>query len=165
MAPESNEAHKSKNFDQEVKELVSSLTGRLRMINNPQRPGESTTALSQGDNDDNQGVRIITLAGTNVGATMRGESDEKQPGGENHGKALPEQEDFVTCVNSNFQAINNSIMLGGSYESNDPGVHLDIADYVDRHGFPKLKKEGKKQKKGGHGSDHHGGSGSNSEKA
>ncbi|KAK9275291.1 hypothetical protein L1049_022553 [Liquidambar formosana] len=51
-----------------------------------------------------------------------------------------------TYVNSNFQAINNSIMLGGSYSTNDPGVHMDISDFFEHNGH-KPDKHGKKGKK------------------
>ncbi|KAI3453283.1 hypothetical protein Pfo_009946 [Paulownia fortunei] len=147
MAPEStkpdatlNDGEKPKSLDQEVRELISVLTNRLGSIQRSQKSGGSST--NNQEDDDDQGVRIITLAGTNLGATMRGEMDEKPAGPQ--GLALPEQEDFATYVNSNFQAINNSIMLGGSYKTNDPGVHLDISDYYEQDDLPKHGKKGRR---------------------
>ncbi|XP_051144942.1 uncharacterized protein LOC127260923 [Andrographis paniculata] len=115
-----------KSFDQEIKELISTLTNRLGSIQrSPNNPGD----YSGSQDDEDQGVRIITLAGSNLGATMRGGRGDDKPASDPQGQGVePEQEDFATFVNSNFQAINNSIMMGGSYETNDPGVHLNIVD-------------------------------------
>ncbi|KAL2493239.1 hypothetical protein Adt_28867 [Abeliophyllum distichum] len=129
------DAEKQKGFDKEIKELISSLTTRLSHI---QKSGGESTQHNTHEDDD--GVRIITLAGTNQGATMRGDMDEKTGG-------VPQgTEEFTTCVNSNFQAINNSIMLGGSYNTNDPGVHLEVTEYMD-HSTAQHLKRGKKAKK------------------
>ncbi|KAK4400225.1 UNVERIFIED_CONTAM: hypothetical protein Sangu_2693900 [Sesamum angustifolium] len=147
MAPEStrpeNEGERQKGLDQEIRELISALTNRLGSIHRTQKSGNSST-LNQ--DDDEQGVRIITLAGSNLGATMRGDMDEKPV--HPQGLDLPEDEDFATYVNSNFQAINNSIMLGGSYKTNDPGVHLDISDYLEQDDHPKHGKKGRKENTG-----------------
>ncbi|KAG6382845.1 hypothetical protein SASPL_152000 [Salvia splendens] len=143
MAPDLNNAasptdrEKQKNLDQEVREMISTLTSRL---------GSIQRSHAQAD-DDEQGMRMITLAGTNLGATMRGDLDDKATAPQ------LEQEDSASyVVNSNFQAINNSIMLGGSYKTNDPGVHLDITDYVDHNDGDK---KGKKSRRGGHDGGHH----------
>ncbi|KAI5447700.1 hypothetical protein KIW84_015236 [Lathyrus oleraceus] len=64
------EAEKHKNLDREIREMVSAITGR---VTNFHKPG-STHHL---DNEDENGTRIITLAGTNEGATLRSEMDEK----------------------------------------------------------------------------------------
>ncbi|KAG6385007.1 hypothetical protein SASPL_153831 [Salvia splendens] len=150
MAPDLNNAasptdrEKQKNLDQEVREMISTLTGRLGSIQRSHKSG-SSSSHAQADDDD-QGMRMITLAGTNLGATMRGDLDDKAAAPQ------PEQEETASyVVNSNFQAINNSIMLGGSYKTNDPGVHLDITDYVDHNDGDK---KGKKSRRGGH--HHHG---------
>ncbi|GFP92546.1 hypothetical protein PHJA_001398800 [Phtheirospermum japonicum] len=142
MAPEptkhhdstSHDTEKQKSLDREIKELISALTTRLSTIQRPHKPVGSTSNIhnNQDDDEDEQGVRIITLAGNNLGATMRGDTEDKLPVGV--GPQDLEQDDFSTYVNSNFQAINNSIMLGGSYKTNDPGVHLDISDYDQQKG-------------------------------
>ncbi|KAK6941549.1 hypothetical protein RJ641_026926 [Dillenia turbinata] len=98
---------------------------------------------SHQENEDENGVRIITLAGSNIGASMRGELDEKAGP---HKVSLGEPDALGAYVNSNFQAVNNSIMLGGSYSSNDPGVHMDISDLVEQGGI-KPEKPGRKGKK------------------
>ncbi|KAG8374496.1 hypothetical protein BUALT_Bualt10G0000900 [Buddleja alternifolia] len=146
MAPEPTtftDGDKQKTLDQEVRELISTLTNRLASIQSSQKSGGGSSTQSQ-DEDEN-GVRVITLAGNNLGATMRGDMMDEKPAGPQGLSSLPEHEDFATYVNSNFQAINNSIMLGGSYNTNDPGVHLDISDYVDHHDAP-LPKRGNKGK-------------------
>ncbi|KAK6146554.1 hypothetical protein DH2020_020423 [Rehmannia glutinosa] len=138
-----HDTDKQKTLDQEVRELISALTNRLGSIQRSQKPGGSTNQ-NQADDEDEQGVRIITLAGSNLGATMRGEMDEKSSVGPQDLALQPEQEDFAAYVNSNFQAINNSIMLGGSYKTNDPGVHLDISDYYEHTNG---KNKGRKNKR------------------
>lgn len=131
------EGEKHKNLDREIREMVSAITGR---VTNFHKPG-STHQL---DNEDEHGTRIITLAGTNEGATLRSEMDEKS------GKYFSHEEPELlsTYVNSNFQAINNSIMLGGNYHANDPGVHMDIEDFTENpQNHRKTEKHGKKEKK------------------
>ncbi|CAN4091683.1 unnamed protein product [Withania somnifera] len=136
---------KQKQADNDIKDMISSLTKRLASLQclHKAAAGDSGQNL-QGDDEDDHGTRIITLAGTNVGASMRGEREEKA--GLEH-DSPGEHEAGKTYVNSNFQSINNSIMLGGSYCTNDPGVHLDISDYGDEqvttpqgHGNKRVKK-------------------------
>ncbi|KAJ9706437.1 hypothetical protein PVL29_001780 [Vitis rotundifolia] len=141
MLPEQmkpGEGEKQKQFDREIRDMISALTTRLSNLQQVQKQGSS-----QQDDEDDRGVRIITLAGSNTGATMRGELDEK-PGPP--GLSLGENEALSTYVNSNFQSVNNSIMMGGSYSTNDPGVHMDITDLVEHHGHKPVK-HGKKGKK------------------
>jgi len=109
---------KHRSLDTEIRKMVSAITHRVTDLNN----SGSTHHLEKEDEND---TRIITLAGTNDGATLRSELDEKS------GKtSVGESEALTTFINSNFQAINNSIMYGGSYHANDPGVHFDISDFV-----------------------------------
>lgn len=129
---------KPKKLDHEVRNMVSAIMGP---ISNLQRLGLSQTF----EEDDGSGVGIVTLAGSNVGATLKSEMDEKS--------SDPDEEldSMSTYVNSNFQAMNNSIVMGGSYTTNDPGVHLDVSDFVDQHGkdhrmAEKLSKKEKKKK-------------------
>ncbi|CDP17453.1 unnamed protein product [Coffea canephora] len=146
-----------KRIDEEIGEMVSALTNRLSSILHAQKVegGSSSSHHHQHHQEEDQehgGARIITLAGNNVGATMRREMDEKTA---DLPEELPmgEQEALSTYVNSNFQAVNNSIMMGGSYSTNDPGVHLDITDYMEDWTPSKSKHkvgskhDGKKEKK------------------
>lgn len=133
---------KQKQADNDIKDMISSLTKRLAGLQRVHKAGGDSGQNLQGDDEDDHGTRIITLAGTNVGASMRGEMDEKAG---LEGVSPGEHEALKTYVNSNFQSINNSIMMGGSYSTNDPGVHLDISDYVDEQ-VPTPK--GHKNKKG-----------------
>nr|GLL47837.1 uncharacterized protein LOC109169851 [Ipomoea trifida] len=139
---------KNKQFDQEIREMISVLTGRLTTMQHAQKVGDSSQNKDR-DEDDLHGTRIVTLAGNNMGASMRGEMDEKA-GLEGDSEAMK------TYVNSNFQAVNNSIMLGGSYSTNDPGVHMEVVDNViEPQSQPgKRKKKGKKKEKDSSTSDH-----------
>ncbi|GER57878.1 oxidoreductases [Striga asiatica] len=118
MAPEptshDSTENERKSLERELKEVISALTTRLGTIQRAHKP-----SLGQ---EEEQGVGMITLAGNNVGATMQGDVDE-----------VEQLEDLATYVNSNFQAINNSIMMGGGYKTNDPGVHLDISDVYEHN--------------------------------
>ncbi|GMI67656.1 hypothetical protein HRI_000434900 [Hibiscus trionum] len=121
------EADKHRPFDKDIKDMVSSITRRVS--------------------------RIITLAGNNVGATMRSELDEES--GPRYGISLEDEADALsTYVNSNLQAVNNSIMFGSSYNANDPGVHLDISDVVVEHegkkAADKPRRRGKEKREGFH---------------
>lgn len=138
----SAEGDKRKQLDRGIKDMVTAMTHRVSDFHK----SGSSNLQDQDDQDDDHGVRIITLAGTNTGATMRSELDEKPNPAADHGFSFGEPEPLSTYVNSNFQAINNSIMMGGSYESNDPGVHLDISDFFERKGH-KPDKRGKKLEK------------------
>ncbi|XP_009591223.1 uncharacterized protein [Nicotiana tomentosiformis] len=143
---------KQKQADNDIKDMISTLTKRLTSLQRVHKAASGDSGQNlQGDDEDDHGTRIITLAGTNVGASMRGEMDEK-PGLE--GVSPGENEALKTYVNSNFQSINNSIMLGGSYCTNDPGVHLDISDYVDQE-TPTPKGQGNKKERGSSKHYHH----------
>ncbi|XP_023551598.1 uncharacterized protein LOC111809376 [Cucurbita pepo subsp. pepo] len=131
-----NNNEKHREFDREVREMVSTLTGRLGLI----RKGGSA---HQHELVDDQGSSVITLAGTNTGATMRAELNGKTTKLEEAG--ADENESLASYINSNFQAINNSIMFGGSYTGNDPGVHMDMSDYYEEgHKAEKGAAKGKK---------------------
>ncbi|GMH13879.1 hypothetical protein Nepgr_015720 [Nepenthes gracilis] len=108
-------------LDQEIKEMMSALNSRLAELQGVQKPGSSS---SKSEDADESGIRIITIAGTNTGATMHGELGDRDDASDNEGSG--------TYVNSNFQAVNNSIMLGASYTGKDPGVRVDISD-VSQH--------------------------------
>ncbi|CAJ1967705.1 unnamed protein product [Sphenostylis stenocarpa] len=135
----SAEGEKHKQLNKDIKDMVSAITHRVTDFHK----SGSTHHL---ENDEEHGLSMVTLAGNNNGATMRSELDDKS-GNHSHGD---EPEALSTYVNSNFQAINNSVMLGGSYHANDPGVHLDISDLsTEPHQRHHLKEErlGKKGRK------------------
>ncbi|KAI0522731.1 hypothetical protein KFK09_005116 [Dendrobium nobile] len=120
-------------LNHELREVISILTG-----------------LGQPDNvgaDDAMG--IITLAGSNKGAMMKMEG----PGASiDHTTAAVNPnggEGTEAFANSNYQSINNSIVIGGSCGAEDPGVHLLIQDYVegDDEGVEEYHETKSKEKK------------------
>ncbi|GAB4852049.1 hypothetical protein Ancab_016242 [Ancistrocladus abbreviatus] len=113
------EVTSGKQLDEEVREMISALNNRLANLGGIHKPSSSS---SKHQDADENGVRVITLAGSNNGATMRREVDD--------GATPVEDDEQGVCVNSNSQAVNNSIMLGGSYTSNDPGVQVEISDVL-----------------------------------
>ncbi|XWS61478.1 hypothetical protein CRYUN_Cryun07bG0129100 [Craigia yunnanensis] len=133
------EGDKHRHLDKEIRDMVSAITHRISGIHKP--------GSSHHEDDDEHGVRIITLSGNNAGATMRSELDGKSSP---DGISLGEPDTLSTYVNSNFQAVNNSIMLGSSYNTNDPGVHLDVSDVFEHEGkmpADKPRRRGKKKEK------------------
>jgi hypothetical protein len=100
-------------------------------------------ALTGSDTADAGGssTTIIPLAGENNGATMEvaagndegedlvvvgkeSEDDDLQEEGE-------EERVVSTYANSNYQAVNNSVLVSGSCAVNDPGVHVIVVEHVD----------------------------------
>ncbi|KAL3511890.1 hypothetical protein ACH5RR_024607 [Cinchona calisaya] len=150
-----------KHLGLDIREMMSSLTNHLGSLLQVQKVAGGSSHHGRDQEDtDHEGVRIITLAGNNVGATMRGEMDDQKTTLDAGPTPMGDQPEALnTYVNSNFQAINNSIMMDGCYSTNDPGVHMDISDYMvpepsadTMHG-----KKGKKKHKGSSSSesDHH----------
>uniref|UniRef100_A0A0E0KM22 Uncharacterized protein n=1 Tax=Oryza punctata TaxID=4537 RepID=A0A0E0KM22_ORYPU len=80
------------------------------------------------------GTSIITLAGENNGATMEVAGDVEdlvvvEAGGDEDDE---EEESVVSAyTNSNYQAVNNSVLVAGSCAVKDPGVHVVIVEHVD----------------------------------
>ncbi|KAJ6301246.1 hypothetical protein OIU77_015539 [Salix suchowensis] len=140
-----SDGNKKTPLDRELRDTVNTMTARI--TDHFHKPGESHHGQESSADEDGHGIRIVTLAGTNTGATMRGELDgqksNKVPDGVSFGE--PDQSP-ETWVNSNFQAVNNSIMFGSNYSTNDPGVHMDISDAHERHGLTPDHKLGKKGK-------------------
>ncbi|XP_042404803.1 uncharacterized protein LOC121995009 [Zingiber officinale] len=101
----------------EIRDVLSALTGRLGAL------GRSM-ARSDG-RDAEHGFGTITLTGENKGATMKAEIEELMESGVTYG----DDSGMLTYANSNYQAVNNSILLGGSTTAEDPGVHVDITEY------------------------------------
>ncbi|XP_044485058.1 uncharacterized protein LOC123210652 [Mangifera indica] len=121
--------------NKEVRDMVNAITDLYK----------TGSSLHSEDEDDDHGVRIITLAGSNIGASMRSELDDKQ--NVHHGLSHGEAEPMNTYVNSNFQSVNNSIMFISSYNTSDPGVHMDITDVFEHQGHYKSDKHAKRGKK------------------
>lgn len=134
------DAEKHKQLDREVRDMVNAITGRVTQLH---KAGSSSHHQLEDDHDDDRGVRIITLAGTNNGATMR--SDNVDDKSKTHNLDHDDEPDaFNTFVNSNFQAVNNSIMLDSSYNTNDPGVHMDVSESY-AHQKPATAQKSKKK--------------------
>lgn len=87
-------------------------------------------------------------------------SDMDHEVSDTHGVVFGDEQRLSAYTNSNYQSINNSIVLGGSYTAEDPGIHLVISDYLEEHEHEheddedededhekNAKKESKKKKK------------------
>ena len=85
---------------------------------------------------------IITLAGENSGANLEaaasagdvedlvvvGSADAEEHDEEEEGE---ENVVITAYANSNYQAVNNSVLVAGSCAVNDPGVHVVVVEHVD----------------------------------
>ncbi|CAN8240668.1 unnamed protein product [Cochlearia groenlandica] len=138
---ESEKQKRQQHFEQDLKNMISSLS---YMGGRAEKAGPSQY---QREEEEEDGIRVITLSGSNLGATMKTELDQ-----DNHRNGDDDELDelLTTYVNSNFQAVNNSIMIGAKYETHDPGVHLDISGDFDKppSSMKYLHAKGSKGKKG-----------------
>ncbi|KAF7065210.1 hypothetical protein CFC21_071352 [Triticum aestivum] len=102
-------------YRREIEDGLKSLAGRETPAPSPPDVG-------------NQGYRVFTLAGHNVGASMvlgNGSSGAPLPrSNEPEGSARPPS--VAANVNSNVQGVNNSAMEESTCNSGDPGVRVDI---------------------------------------
>lgn len=147
--PTESNMEERKRLDREVMDMISALTNSLTSLQRAQKAQGGSGQLGQ---EEEHGVSIITMAGHNSGATMRSDAGDQKwvnhqlappPPGEHEAVAPPE---WATFVNSNLQAINNSIMLETKYKSNDPGVHMEISEALDHKGHKNQKHSGWKGK-------------------
>lgn len=129
MPKSSPEGEKQRQLDREIRQMISTLTSRLTDVHQLNKPGSSDPSRDEAEH----GFRVITLAGTNTGATMRGEVLGRHQKLDNQGESLDDEPEGLgeTYVNSNCQAVNNSIMLDSKYTSKDPGVHMDVTAVVE----------------------------------
>ncbi|KAK1326409.1 hypothetical protein QJS10_CPA01g02524 [Acorus calamus] len=124
-------------LEHEIRDMVTALTRRLSDLQ----------SVTKGHEESDRGMKVITLAGSNMGATMRANLDEISEG--DGGIYADDDTTLSAYANSNYQAVNNSIVLDGSCDAEDPGVHIVITDYAstdDDHGFHEVEKEHKKEK-------------------
>lgn len=134
-----------KSLQQGIKEDITSLSRRLaelqaqhKLLNGDQRPMAGQSDL---------GVRVITLAGENRGATMDlgsesrnnaiydsqkvGHKDDTMNEKDANGKGMHSRsvaDPMLAYVNSNVQAANNSLLYNSSCAHRDPGVHLGLSN-------------------------------------
>ncbi|KAJ0968547.1 hypothetical protein J5N97_025464 [Dioscorea zingiberensis] len=123
----------------EIKNMISTLSRHINSINS------SSSSSSSSQQEQGHGNGIITLAGSNRGATMK--SDMEHEVVETHGVIYGDDERLSAYTNSNYQSINNSIVLNGSYTAEDPGIHLVISDFMEEHEDDHLGKHGNKGKR------------------
>eukprot|EP01018_Ginkgo_biloba_P008314 Gb_36452 [translate_table: standard] len=138
-------AQNQKGLQLTAKDDFSNLTRRLGdqyaqheiSMGNQKRPG------------DELGVRVITMAGENKGATMdlgsavrnngivgihRGyklnqdKKNEVDPEPQSKGKSRSKGAPVNAYVNSNVQVVNNCILYNSTCPSRDPGVHLGLSN-------------------------------------
>ncbi|GLJ19487.1 hypothetical protein SUGI_0351930 [Cryptomeria japonica] len=132
-----------KALQEEMQDDISDLVSRLTKLN----------SLRKADEGEG-GVKVITLAGENRGATMdfgsenglvdihRGYKLNQDAQNKDGLNAKPESKEG-TYVNSNVQGINNSIMYNSSCPNRDPGVHMGLSKMSHEQDHGKSPKKGK----------------------
>ncbi|RWW41699.1 hypothetical protein BHE74_00052820 [Ensete ventricosum] len=141
VAGSSEEQQQQRRVQQEIRDMISTLTDRLAAL---KRSVPRSDAKGQAAGDADPGLGVITLAGDNKGASMKLDIEEL---GDSHGGLYSDDGGMCTYTNSNYQAVNNSILLGGSCAAKDPGVHVVISEYKEEKKTKKEEKEKKKKKK------------------
>ncbi|XP_073101931.1 uncharacterized protein [Elaeis guineensis] len=128
-----------RHMEHEIRDMISKLTRQLTAL------GKSSARSGQGDDhqEADDGMRIITLAGANKGARMEANLEEMM---DTHGALYAQERQMSAYTNSNYQAVNNSILLDGSCTADDPGVHIVISRYADEDGDGHQESHGKKKK-------------------
>lgn len=138
----SQPSEQQKSLQQGIKDDISNLTRRLSELHSQQN------LSSNGDQKlQDLGVRVITLAGENRGATMDMGSESRKngmldfqkvnskPNGANKNEESPDENHrhkaagpVNAFVNSNIQAANNSILFHSTCPHRDPGVRLALSN-------------------------------------
>lgn len=133
----SQPTEQQKSLQQGIKDDISNLTRRLSELHGQQN------LSSNGDQKlQDLGVRVITLAGENRGATMDLGSESRKndmlnykPNGANKNEESPNENHrhkaagpVNAFVNSNIQAANNSILYHSTCPHRDPGVRLALSN-------------------------------------
>ncbi|CAL9175957.1 unnamed protein product [Musa hybrid cultivar] len=131
VASGSNGENHQRNMQHEVRDMISTLTNRLMALGRSTARSEAKSQEA-GDAADH-GLRVVTLAGDNKGASMKADMEELM---DTHGGVYDDDSGMCTHANSNFQAVNNSIVLGGSCSAEDPGVHLSMGSLPHPHPHP-----------------------------
>lgn len=148
-APDIGEKQQKPLLDREIRNMMSILTTRLGHLQKKPTDGGSASNTLDHEHDhenDHGSFGIITMAGSNEGAIMKGEisMEDEKSGMKDQNQDVDSP--LTTYLNSNFQGVNNSIMVGGSYSANDPGIHLDVEDHNEQHqANPKHGHKGKKK--------------------
>lgn len=123
-----------RHMEHAIHDTISKLTRQLTAL------CKSTARSGQEEEEES---RIITLAGSNKGAWMKGNLEEMM---DTHGALYDEEREMSAYTNSNYQAVNNSILLRGCCTADDPGVHIVISGYADEHGDGHQESDGKNKK-------------------
>ncbi|KAM0883509.1 hypothetical protein ACQ4PT_031609 [Festuca glaucescens] len=115
--------------------VASEVNGAVTNLNDHLASALSGTA---GGDEAGGKTTIITLAGENNGAAMEAADAEDlvvvEAGGGDHDEDDDGQDEEVEVsayTNSNYQAVNNSVLVAGSCAVRDPGVHVVIVEHVD----------------------------------
>ncbi|CAL5088834.1 unnamed protein product [Urochloa decumbens] len=124
-------------YRREIEDGLKSLTARETPAPAPTRP--------------EQGYRIVTLAGHNVGASMvlggappAGQGAAETPEAPAGSKAPAPR--VAANVNSNVQSVNNSSMEGSTLSAGSPGVHVDVKNAPEEPAAATPKGEDKRKK-------------------
>ncbi|KAG0490272.1 hypothetical protein HPP92_007135 [Vanilla planifolia] len=125
MAPANtqDDDHCRRKHEHEIRDAISSLTHHLTALGRSAARTSDSHAVAM---EPHNGVPFIRLAGKNSGAAMKADAVGEVT--ETHGFVLGDEKALRAFTNSNFQAVNNSVLLGGSCIAEDPGVNIRISE-------------------------------------
>ncbi|ONK60098.1 uncharacterized protein A4U43_C08F14160 [Asparagus officinalis] len=88
----------------------------------------TSLVLTKPSAGSDRSAKIITVVGENVGATMKMKASEMK---DTSGVMYSNEKTTSAVMNSNYQAVNNSVMFKGRCVVEDPSVHVVISDHDD----------------------------------
>ena len=87
-------------------------------------------------------MKISTLAGENKGATTKSEHSAAP---DTSGVMYTDEKTMSAIMNSNYQAVNNLIMLKGMCAAEEPGVRVIISDHESDDNVKDVKAKGREK--------------------
>ncbi|KAG6522476.1 hypothetical protein ZIOFF_019616 [Zingiber officinale] len=81
---------------------------------------------------EGEGAGLVMLTGENTGAVTKADSRLlQQLAVDTQGEMRADEASLSAFANSNYQAVNNSVVVGGHCAVEDPGVHIEILENDD----------------------------------
>ncbi|XP_074581320.1 uncharacterized protein LOC141837847 [Curcuma longa] len=82
--------------------------------------------------EQGEGAGLVMLTGENTGAVTKADGRLlQQLAVDTQGEMRADEASLSAFANSNYQAVNNSVVVGGRCAVEDPGVHIEILENDD----------------------------------
>lgn len=81
---------------------------------------------------EGEGAGLVMLGGGNTGAVTKADGRLlQQLAVDTQGEMRADETSLSAFANSNYQAVNNSVVVGGHCAVEDPGIHIEILESDD----------------------------------